>query len=109
MQYNQDRDVRGNGESKGALSGFATLSSLDCFSSPKNPLCIPNIPPGTQIRIPLIKLTKKQIEALNQDISRCRPWKLTYCIICLDRFYNAWQSFRWLLSAIPPINYSIAK
>lgn len=108
MQYNQDRDVRGNGESKGALSGFATLSSLDCFSSPKNPLCIPNIPPGTQIRIPLIKLTKKQIEALNQDISRCRPWKLTYCIICLDRFYNAWQSFRWLLSAIPPINYSIA-
>lgn len=108
MQFNQDRDVRGNGESKGALSGFATLSSLDCFSSPKNPLCIPNIPPGFQLRIPLIKLTKKQIMALNQDVSMCEPWKLTYCLICLDRFYNAWQSFRWLLSAIPPINYPIA-
>lgn len=108
MQYNQDRDVRGDGESKGALSGFATLSSLDCFSSPKNPLCIPNIPPGFQIRIPIIKLTKKQIEALNQDISLCQPWRLTYCLICWDRFYNAWQSFRWLISTIPFINYPIA-
>jgi hypothetical protein len=108
MQYNQDRDVRGDGESKGALSGFATLSSLDCFSSPKNPLCIPNIPPGFQIRIPLIKLTKKQIEALNQDISMCEPWRLTYCLICVDRFYNTWQSFRWLISTIPFINYPIA-
>lgn len=108
MQFNQDKDVRGDGESKGALSGFATLSSLDCFSAPKNPLCIPNIPPGFQIRIPLIKLTKKQLEALNQDISLCDPWKLTYCIICLDRFYNAWQSFRWLISTIPFINYPIA-
>lgn len=109
MQFNQDRDVRGNGESKGALSGFPTLSSLDCFSSPKNPLCIPNIPPDFQLRIPLIKLTKKQIQALQQDISMCEPWKLTYCLICLDRFYNAWQSVRWLLSAIPPINYPIAR
>ncbi len=109
MQFNQDRDVRGNGESKGGLSGFATLSSLDCFSSPKNPLCIPNIPPGFQIRIPLIKLTKKQIQALQQDISMCEPWRLTYCLICTDRFYNAWQSIRWLLSAIPPINYPIAR
>lgn len=109
MQFNQDRDVRGNGESKEALSGFATLSSRDCFSKPKNSLCIPNIPPDFQLRIPLIKLTKKQIQALQQDTSLCQPWRLTYCLICGDRFFNAWQSFRWLISAIPPINYPIAR
>lgn len=109
MQFNQDKDVRGNGDSKGALSGFATFSSRDCFSSPKNSLCIPNIPPSFQLRIPLIKLTKKQTQALLQDTSLCQPWRLTYCLICTDRFYNAWQSFRWLLSAIPPINYPIAR
>lgn len=108
MQYNQDKDVRGDGQSKGALSGFATLSSRDCFSNPKNSLCIPNIPPNFSIRIPTIKLTKKQVQGMLQDVSRCHPWKLTYCLICWDRFYNAWQSFRWLLSTMPFINYPIA-
>jgi hypothetical protein len=107
-QQNQDKNVAGNKESKESFGGFATLSTLNCFSSPKNPLCIPEIPPDFKFKIPQIKLSKKDKETLRSSIFECSPWKTTWCVICLDRFYNVWQEFRFLISTIPLINYPIA-
>lgn len=107
-QQNEDKDVAGAKESQESLGGFATLSTLNCFSSPKNPLCIPEIPPDFSFEIPHINLSKKQKDTLESSVFECTPWKTTWCIICLDRFYNVWQEFRFLISTIPLINYPIA-
>lgn len=107
-QQNEDRDVAGAKESQESLGGFATLSTLNCFSSPKNPLCIPEIPPNFKFEIPQIKLSNKQKDTLEESILGCTPWNATWCIICLDRFYNTWHEFRFLISTIPLINYPIA-
>lgn len=107
-QQNEDKNVAGAKESKESLGGFATLSTLNCFSSPKNPLCIPEIPPGFSLKIPLIHLSKRDKDTLESSVFKCHPWKTTWCVICLDRFYNVWQEFRFFISTIPLINYPIA-
>jgi hypothetical protein len=107
-QQNEDKNVAGSKESQESLGGFATLSTLNCFSSPKNPLCIPEIPSNFSFRIPLIHLTQKQKETIETSVFECRPWRTTWCIICWDRFFNVWQEFRFLISTIPLINYPIA-
>jgi hypothetical protein len=107
-QQNEDREVAGSKESQESLGGFATLSTLNCFSSPKNPLCIPEIPAGFSFKIPQIRLTDKQKETIETSIFECTPWRATWCVICLDRFFNVWHEFRFLISTIPLINYPIA-
>lgn len=108
MQSNGDRDVTGDGESKTALSSFATISTLDCFSSPKNPLCLPLIPLSFKFRIPQIHLTKAQVAAIKESTVNCDHWRFTNCLICTDRILNAWTDIKFILSAIPFVNYPIA-
>jgi hypothetical protein len=105
----QDNRPPGAGTSKTALSGFEIISKKNCFSSPKHPLCLPIIPPDFKITIPTIDLTEEQKAKLRTDVATCKPWKdEVYCLICLERLYNVWISFRFILSAIPPINFAVA-
>lgn len=104
MAANEDRQVPGTGQSSTSLGGMAIMSTLNCQSSPKNPLCIPVIPANFTFKIPTINLTKNQENQLLSDIGTCSPWINTYCIVCWQRYYNAFEEVRFLLSAIPPVN-----
>ena len=105
MNSNEDKQVSNSGSSSVSLGGMAILSSLNCQSSPKNPLCIPEIPANFSFAIPRFNITQKTKNALLEDVNTCSPWINTYCIVCWERFYNAFEEFRFLLSAIPPVNY----
>ena len=109
MQSNGDDDVRGDGESHEAISSFPVISTLDCFSSPKNPFCLPLIPLSFKPRIPQIKLTPQQIKTIRQETTECKNWHFTNCLICWDRIRNAVTEILFILSAIPFINYPIAQ
>lgn len=100
QQNNADRDVSG-GNSKESFSGFEIISKTDCFSEPKNPLCMPVIPPEFGFEIPKISWP----EEIGED-DECSPWRKTGCFICLDRFHNTFQSIRFMISGVvPPLNY----
>ncbi len=105
MAHNEDKNVPPNtGSSAEAFGSFTAVSTLDCQSSPKNPLCIPEIPADFTLIIPTINLSKKQEKTIMTDINLCSPWMNTYCVICWKRYFNAFQEFRFLISAIPPVN-----
>ncbi len=97
-----------NGDSSVALSGFSQIASLNCYESPKNPLCLPFIPMSTKIKIPLIKLTDHQRQIIESPTTGCTPWRFTNCLICGDRVWNAFVDFFFIFSAIPYINYPLA-
>lgn len=101
-------NVRGYGDSSGALSGFATIAGRNCFSSPKNALCLPIIPMDTRVKIGLIHLTAHQRAVIESPTTHCTPWRFTNCIICWDRLWNACVEVFFLLTAIPRVNYSLA-
>ncbi|OQW76817.1 MAG: hypothetical protein BVN35_06040 [Proteobacteria bacterium ST_bin11] len=101
-------NVQGYGDSSAALSGFATIAGLNCFSTPKNPLCLPFIPMDTKIKIPLIKLTVHQKQIIQSPTTHCTPWRFTNCIICADRLWNACVEVLFLFASNPYTNYPIA-
>lgn len=107
-EQNEDRDVTGNRDSKESFGFFAILSKGNCKSTPKNILCIPEIPPDFRLWIPLIELTKSQEDALLRNVMLCTPWRLTWCVICWDRYVNAFYEVLFLFSTIPFFNYPIA-
>ncbi len=106
--FSSEGDVQGSGTSSDALSGFATKADLNCFSSPKHPLCLPLIPMNTKFKIPLIRLTDRQKEMIANPTIHCAPWRFTNCIVCADRLYNALVEVVFIFSAIPPINFALA-
>ena len=109
MQSNQHQDAKLNrSQTSTAFPGFPVISSLGCNSEPKNQLCIPEIPANFSFSIPQIHLTKQVEKQLLHDPHFCPPWKYTLCFYCVDRLFNAWQDIRFLLSAIPIINYGVA-
>lgn len=104
----QPANVAGAKQSKEAGSSFPIFSNLNCFSPPYNPLCIPQIPYSFVVHIPKIVLTQEQKDTISSDVALCEPWEETYCIICGKRIVNFIQDIRFLISAIPPVNYAIA-
>jgi hypothetical protein len=106
--FTSEGNVQGSGDSTSALSGFAQLAGLNCYSSPKNPLCMPLIPLSTKVKIPLIKLTPHQITEIKSSTIHCSPWRFTNCIICADRIWNAMVEICFLISANPYTNYPLA-
>ena len=77
---------------------FANMATTDCFSEPRNPLCLPEV---------------------NRTIGDfcpgrpCLPWNLTgevcpgyiktRCVWCFAHFYNAWKVVGYMLSIIRSI------
>ena len=109
MQSNQHQDAKLNrSQTSTAFPGFPVISSLGCNSEPKNQLCIPEVPANFTFSIPQVHLTRQVEKQLLHDPHFCPPWKYTLCFFCVDRLFNAWQDIRFLLSAIPIINYGIA-
>lgn len=108
LARNGDKNVEGSDSSSESLGSLPMLSTLDCTGELRNPFCIPEIPPETSITIPTIELSEKTKQKLRKDVDYCKPWKNTLAIISLDTLYNVYQEFRFLLSAIPFINYPIA-
>lgn len=110
MQSDQ-QDVR-RGETGGAWGGMPIVSTLGCNAKPpnrNNPLCVPQIPRNFSVALKQIKITEKERRQLLHDPKLCPPWKYTLCFpYCVDRLWNAWQTVRFILSAIPPVNYAVA-
>jgi len=102
LQSNARTDLDENGRfpvSEESGFSFEMLSETDCFSAPRNPLCMPEIPPDFEFE--LGQIPQPELE----DGQYCPPWRNTNCILCMTRVYNTYQSVRFLISAIPPINF----
>ena len=101
--WTEDEGFTGNfstGRTLKAQQGqeFANMASTDCFSEPRNPLCLPEV---------------------NRTIGDfcpgrpCLPWNLTgdicpgyiktKCVWCPAQFYNAWKVLGYMLSIIRSI------
>jgi hypothetical protein len=80
---------------------FPIVSSYNCFTSPRNPLCLPDLGLSPLFIIPDIKLPDN---IFNQDTYICAPWVTSGCIFCWDRIYNFFQTIRFIISVIPPVN-----
>ena len=106
----EDNNMGSVSDSRAAQSGFPAVSKRNCYTDPKHMLCVPMLPNSIfQFEIPLIELTPNQTAALLQNTSVCSPWiNNNYCLFCWARFYNALVEIVFLVSAIPPLNYSIA-
>lgn len=109
FSVDEDNNMDGTGNSQVAASGFATVSSRNCNTDPKHPLCAP-LPPISVLRynLPGLGISQKFKNSLLQNTSDCSPWKTTDCFICADRFYNAGVEIIFLIVAIPPVNYALA-
>jgi hypothetical protein len=101
QQDNSDRDVSSDEESKEGSSTFEMVAKRDCFSEPRNPLCLPEIPESFSFEIPKIVWPSNLTEATD-----CSPWRNTGCLYCLDRLHNGFQSLRFFLSGfLIPLNF----
>ena len=107
-QQNQDVNVAGSKESKESFGAFPMISTRNCFSNPKNKMCIPQIPASFKPRLGLIRLTADQKRALTTYVIFCSPWYTTFALIDLYRLFNVLQELRFFISAIPFFNRNIA-
>jgi hypothetical protein len=108
VQQNQDVNVAGSKESKESFGAFPMISTRNCFSNPKNKMCIPQIPASVRPRINTIKLTADQKRALTTYVIYCTPWYTTFALIDIYRLVNVLQELRFFISAIPFFNRNIA-
>lgn len=108
-QQNQDIDITpGSKHSKESFGAFPMISTRNCFSKPKNKLCIKEIPSNARVHINQIRLTKWQRESLTTYVIYCKPWCTTFALIDLCRLWNAFVEIRFFISAIPYFNRNIA-
>ena len=104
----QEEDVddskKGNkGGSQEKFSGLEIIAKTDCYSSPRNPLCLPEIPPDFIFSFGQLTWP----DDITEDSEICPPWIRTKCFICWARYNNAWQGIRFLISAMPFFNFPL--
>lgn len=96
-----------------ALDSFALLSTKSCFTKKKedrNTLCVPEWPPDKMVKPVSVTLKESTKEAILTSSYFCSPWKENKALFAIntDNLFNFLQEIRFLLSAIPFINYNIA-
>lgn len=104
LQSTERDQAPGAGTSKEKFSTLELLAKTDCYSIPKNPLCIWEIPEDFEPQLPEIVVPRD----VTADGAYCSPWRETRCILCLDRFLNFFQSVRFIISGNPLTNFPLA-
>jgi len=99
----QDEGVGNEGNSQEKFDGLEIISKTDCYSSPRNPLCMPEIPESFSWSLPTVTWP----DDIKDDSDVCPPWRMTKCLVCLDRYHNAFQSLRFIISGFPPFNFAL--
>jgi len=75
IQQNQDVDVAGNKQSKESFGAMPMISTRNCFSKPKNKMCIPQIPADFAPTLGIIRFTEAQEDSIRAYIIFCTPWE----------------------------------
>lgn len=98
-----DTGAQAAGNSKESLSGFEIVSKTDCFSDPRNPLCMPEIGPEFKVEISTVAWP----DDITEDADICAPWITTLCVFCPARMLNALHMVRFVISGFPPFNFAL--
>jgi len=89
--------------SKNKLEGLEILASTTCWSSPRNPLCMPDLS-WVPFFIPtLISLP----DGIDDESNFCDPWQPSTQIWSFRRLLNGWYSILFIFSAFPPLNFFV--
>jgi len=102
-RVNGDDVPAGRGSSKEKFEGLEIISRTDCFSVPRNPLCMPEIPADLGEKLQIGEITVD--ERLKEDSDLCDPWMPDTNLLGWQRIVNGYHSIRFLISGFPPFNY----
>ena len=83
------------------LEGLQTIATTTCTSSPRNPLCMPDLSGVPFLSPSLIEMPDR----IGDESEYCRPWEPTTDVWNTQRLINGWYSLLFLFTALPFINY----